>query len=36
MHTPLAQPSKRAEVLLATHCFVNVYLVIKVLILNED
>lgn len=34
MHAPLAQPEERAEVL-GTHCLVNVYLVVKVLIMNE-
>lgn len=35
MHTPLAQTDERAEVLLATHCLVNAYLVIKVLTMSE-
>lgn len=36
MDTPLVQPDERNKVLLATtHCFVNVYLVIKALSMNE-
>lgn len=31
----LAQPDERAEVLPATHCLVNRYLLIKALITNE-
>lgn len=35
MPTLLAQPDERAEVLPATHCLVNRYLLIKALVKNE-
>lgn len=35
MPTPLAQPDEKAEVLRATHCLANMYLLIKALTINE-